>query len=338
MAIDLSKLPVPDVIDPTGYDDIVAALVDAMKAALATVTVSDGTLFDTTRLDLASEPLRMLIEASAYREYILRFRINDAVRGTFLASATGNDMDNIAALYGIERLPEEGDDALRIRTRDATETLTNAGTASSYRAHANSTVSGYAYPNPGNTTITATIGTVDHLVDPNETLSITITPHDTAVTSPSGGVVDVKVIGDWAPNAPFAATANAGLSTTIDTVIAADDVRQITDTVQVTLGTVRQYQLTATLTIGEGPTSEAVTTAADAAVRAFAFDTLAIGTAVPRNGAIAALWQEGVENLNLTISLEGGDNAFTLAAGDLIPDGAVDAFFLTDISITTTVI
>ncbi|MCH9780730.1 MAG: baseplate J/gp47 family protein [Alphaproteobacteria bacterium] len=338
MAIDLSKLPVPDAIEAASFDAIVAKLVADAKMRIGDNSNLDH--FDTTRLDCAAEPMRILIEAFAYREYLLRQRVNDAVRGVMLASATGNDLENLAALYGIKRNTYEIDDALRIRTRDATETLTNAGTASSYRAHANQVNATYTYENSTNDTQTATIGTIDYEIADGETFTVPITPHDTATTSPKGGVVDVKVIGAWAPNAPFAKLANTSLSTTINTEIDSDTIRQLTDTVQVTLGTVRRYKATATLTIGEGPTASAVEQAAETALRAFAFDAYAIGQDVPRNGIIAALWQEGVENLSLTLSVEGGDNNFTLAqdTDDIETDDVVDAYFLTDISITTKIV
>ena len=348
MPIDLSKLPVPDVIDQTSYETIVAEMVEQLSTAISADADLSGE-FDPARLKLASEPLRVLLESFAYREFVLRQRINDAVRGVMLASAKGTDLDNLAALYGIARttltdgdavLSIEGDDSLRYRARDATELLTNAGTASAYGAHANGVAGSYIYRNGANT-VTITLGIADQVVEPNAALVVPIIAHDTNVARGVPGEVLIRAIGNWEPNAVFQTVdgatdhADSLLLDLINNEVNKDNVRQVTDKVSVKIGQVLAYQVTATLTIGDGPTSEAVVNAADSSLRNFAQGAYAIDQVVARSGIIASLWQEGVENLSLTVSLE-GENAPYL--GDLQPDATVDAFFLTDISITTTVV
>ncbi len=50
-------------------------------------------------LALESEPVTKLLEESAYMEMLLRARINNGVRASMLAYATGTDLDNIAANF-----------------------------------------------------------------------------------------------------------------------------------------------------------------------------------------------------------------------------------------------
>ena len=40
----------------------------------------------------------------AYRELLIRQRVNDAARGVMLATASGTDLDNLAANFNVERL------------------------------------------------------------------------------------------------------------------------------------------------------------------------------------------------------------------------------------------
>ncbi|MDR0580204.1 MAG: baseplate J/gp47 family protein, partial [Campylobacteraceae bacterium] len=54
--------------------------------------------------ELESDPYIAVIEAIAYRELLLRARINDSVLSMLIPYASGSDLDNIVALYGVERL------------------------------------------------------------------------------------------------------------------------------------------------------------------------------------------------------------------------------------------
>ena len=79
MAIDLSGLPAPAVVEPLDAEAIIAEA----KAWLLAVMPS---LADT--LDLESEPVTKLIELLSYRELLVRARVNDGARATMLATAT----------------------------------------------------------------------------------------------------------------------------------------------------------------------------------------------------------------------------------------------------------
>lgn len=50
-----------------------------------------------------SDPAMKVLEVAAWRELLLRERINEAVKSNLLKFATGEDLDNLAEFYGVER-------------------------------------------------------------------------------------------------------------------------------------------------------------------------------------------------------------------------------------------
>ena len=94
-AIDLSLLPAPDVIETVAYAEILSALRNDLLARGPELAAA---------LALESEPINKLLEVCAYRETIIRARVNDAGRAVMLAYATGGDLDHLAAFFGVVRL------------------------------------------------------------------------------------------------------------------------------------------------------------------------------------------------------------------------------------------
>ncbi|WP_316207393.1 baseplate J/gp47 family protein [Bradyrhizobium sp. SZCCHNR3118] len=81
---------------------------------------------------LEQSPTNIILEPQAYGEMIVRARINAAARAVMLAFSTGADLDNLAAFFGVERLPGELDDSLRRRAQMAPEAFTTAGSEGAY--------------------------------------------------------------------------------------------------------------------------------------------------------------------------------------------------------------
>src|SRR5690554_5690605 len=106
-AIDLSQLPAPEVLEELNYEQILAA----RKAALVALYPSEERETIERLLDIESEPLAKLLQENAYRELLLRARINDAARAVMLAHAQGTDLDQIGANYGVERLMIDAGDS-----------------------------------------------------------------------------------------------------------------------------------------------------------------------------------------------------------------------------------
>ena len=208
-----------------------------------------------------SDPVRKILEVFAWRETVLRRRIADAARAVMLAYAGGSDLDHLAALLAVSRHADESDEALRSRVRGALGAASTAGPASAYLHHARA-VPGVA---------------------------------DAAVSSPAAGTVRVVVLGAAAsgvPGAPVLAAVEAALS--------ADEVRPLTDTVEVRAAAIVSYDLTASLKVAPGPDAPTVLAAAGASVRAYAADRGGLGRGVPRSGIVAALHVGGVEKVTLT--------------------------------------
>ncbi len=68
-------------------------------------------------LSLESDPVTKQTEVAAYRELLIRQRINDALASNLLALSSGSDLDNLAAFYDVLRLQDETDDQFRARVQ-----------------------------------------------------------------------------------------------------------------------------------------------------------------------------------------------------------------------------
>ncbi|MBR9984206.1 MAG: baseplate J/gp47 family protein [Wolbachia endosymbiont of Homalodisca vitripennis] len=80
-----------------------------------------------------SDPAMKVLEVAAWRELLLRQRINEAVKGNLLKFATGEDLDNLAEFYGVEREKEEEDERFRKRVKAKIKGWSTGG---NYRYHA----------------------------------------------------------------------------------------------------------------------------------------------------------------------------------------------------------
>lgn len=253
--IDLSQLPAPKIIEALSFDTILTEL----KADF----IQRYPAFDA---DLLSEPAIKLLEVAAYRELILRARINDAAKACMLAYSLDADLDHAAALVGVARLANaeqiETDDQLRQRTQMALEGYTVAGSIGSYITHARAS-----------------------------SLSVL----DVAVDSPTPGQVRVTILA----NTP-SGLADETLCTAVQDYLSADERRPLTDTVNVVSVTPIPFDIEATLYLFPGPSSAPVLTNAQNALTKYLADVKKIGYDVTRSGIFAALHQAGVRQVILT--------------------------------------
>ena len=98
--IDLSQLPAPDVVETLDFEAILAE----RKATLISLYPEDEQDAVARTLTLESDPLVKYLEENAYREVILRQRINEAAKAGMVAYAIKNDLDQLAANNNVERL------------------------------------------------------------------------------------------------------------------------------------------------------------------------------------------------------------------------------------------
>lgn len=265
-AVDLSRLPAPKVVEPLDFETILTAMKADLVARKPDVAAA---------LTIESDPLNKLLEVCAYRELILRQRVNDAAQAVMVAYAQGGDLDQLAALMGVTRLvltpadPEngvaavlEGDEDLRRRVVLAPEGFTVAGPEGAYIYHA---------------------------------LSADADVLDASVSSPTPGQVVVTVLsrqGNGAASAPLLASVAAAVS--------AETVRPLTDQVLVQSATIIDYSVTAQIFTYEGPDSNLVLTQARAQLAAFVVAQRKLGRDITRSGLYAALTAGGVQRVVLT--------------------------------------
>ncbi len=263
--VDLSRLPAPDIVETLDFEAINAGL-----------TADFAARFDGFDALVESDPAIKQIELTSYLSMILRQRVNDAARSVMLPTATGGDLDNLVALFGIARhvvtpgdpaarppLPAvmEADDALRRRAQLALEAATAAGTMGRYLFYA--------------------LGAAGDVAD-------------ASVTSPQPGQVLVSLISaseaDW--------TAPAALQADVLAVVGNDEIRSLGDQVSVASATIIDYVITASLTMLPGAGAELAETVARANIDALIADRR-LGRDITRSALIAALHVEGVHSVNL---------------------------------------
>lgn len=123
-------LPAPAVIEVLDYEAILGALVADVRDRFAMAGVD----YDVGHLE--TDPVKIVLEAAAYREMLLRGRVNDAAKANLVAFSEGSDLDHLAAFYDVVRLPGELDEALRARVILAIAGRSTAGPRDWYRAAA----------------------------------------------------------------------------------------------------------------------------------------------------------------------------------------------------------
>jgi phage-related baseplate assembly protein len=263
--IDLSLLPAPDVVETLDFEEILAAMVSDLRQR--------DSEFDAL---LESDPAYKILEVAAYRELLLRQRVNDAARSVMLAYAAGSDLDHLAALYGIERLvidpgdPDaappvppsyESDALLRARVQSAPEGWTSAGSAGAYAWHA--------------TSASAEV-------------------KDASVSSPSPGEVVVTILSTDTDGTP-----SAQLLQDVSEALSDEMVRPLCDGVTVQAAEIVSFVVEAALTLYFGPDESVVLAQAEGAVKDYIERQHRLGRDVTTSGLYAALHQPGVQKVRL---------------------------------------
>lgn len=265
--IDLSQLPSPTIIEEHDFETILAEV----KAVMVAAFPADQQSAVAAALTLESEPLTIIAQAMAYRELLLRQRINEGAAACMLSHATGDDLDNIAANLDTERLiiteatdtadaVTESDEALRLRAQAAFEGMSVAGPSAAYEYFARS-ASGQV--------------------------------SDARATSPSPAEVVVAVLSTEGDG-----TASAELLAAVAAAVNDEEVRPLGDRVTVQSAEIVEYDIDATLYLYPGPESEPIINAAMAALKAFLADNdKKIGRDIVRSAISAALHVQGVQRV-----------------------------------------
>ncbi|CAI1190650.1 baseplate assembly protein [Serratia marcescens] len=270
--IDLSQLPAPIVVEVLDYEDILAE----RKATLISLYPEEQREAVARTLALESEPIVKLLQENAYREVILRQRVNDAAKAVMLAHATGEDLDQLGANFNTPRLVitpadestipptqavMETDEDYRLRLQDAFEGMSTAGSAGSYRFHARSADGRVA---------------------------------DVTAISPSPANVTVTVLsrdGDG--------TASPELLQVVRDALNDEDVRPVADRVIVQSAKIAPYVIEAVLYLYPGPEVAPILDTANKRLRAYVQNMRRLGRSIRRSSMNAALTVEGVEHVEI---------------------------------------
>lgn len=284
--VNLSQLPAPNVVEPLDFESILTAILNDFYARMAEAGQEFTALVE-------SDPAYKLAEVAAYRELLVRQRVNESAVAVMLAYATGADLDQLGANVNVARLVRipaddttvpptpavmESDEDFRARIQLSPEAYTTAGSEGSYIFHA---------------------------------LGADADVKDVQAISPTPGVVTVYVLSRSGDG-----TAAQTLLDKVDATLSAETVRPMTDQVGVQTASIVNYQITAELVMYPGPDSNVVLQASRDAITAYAESVRRIGYDVTLSGIYAALHQPGVQSVNLTspaTALEIGDGEASFA-------------------------
>lgn len=265
-AIDLEKLPPPLIVEALDYEVILAAMREDLLAR-------DPTL---TAVALESEPITKLLEVCAYRETVIRQRVNDGARAVMLAYAVGADLDNLAAFYGVARQIVTPED---LTTQPPTPAVLE--TDSRFRQRITLSLEGFSTAGP--------IGSYAFYA-----LSADVGVKDVDIFSPNPGEVEVTVLsalGDGLPDQALLDTVEAALND--------EFVRPVADHVTVKSAFIINYAVTATLTFYSGPDPVLIRQTAEDALLAYIEAHHRLGHDITLSGLYAALHQPGVQNVSI---------------------------------------
>ncbi len=295
--IDLSQLPSPQIIEPLDFETI---LVD-VKAVMIAAFPADQQASVAAALSLESEPLNVIAQAMAYRELLLRRRINEGAAACMLSHAEGTDLDNLAANLDTERLtitPEtdtsdavmESDEALRLRAQSAFEGMSVAGPSAAYEYFARSASGKVA---------------------------------DARATSPAPAEVVIAVLSTDGDG-----TASPELLAAVTAAVNDEEVRPLGDRVTVRSADIVDYSIDAELFLYPGPESEPIINAAMASLRGFLADNdKKIGRDVARSAISASLHVQGVQRVVLrspSTDLQISDTQAARNVGYAVENGGTD--------------
>jgi phage-related baseplate assembly protein len=269
-AVDLSQLPFPDAVETLDFETILEEMIADLQARATAAGISFSALVE-------SDPAYKVLEVAAYRELLIRQRVNDAIKALRLAYAVDADLDHIGARYNVERLLlDPGDDTAVPPVPPTYESNDD------YRRRIQLAFEGFSCAGPAGAYIFHALGADADVLD-------------VSVQRPQPGDVLITVLsrtGNGSAGAPLLAAVEAALND--------EDVRPLNDTVIVQGATIVNYAIVAELEIYSGPDPAVVLAAAEEAVEKYAAAAHRVGRDVTLSGISAALHQPGVHKVNIT--------------------------------------
>ncbi len=309
--IDLSLLPAPDIIEMLDFETIL----DARKARFVSLYPIEEQPAIAARLALESDPVVKMLEENAYRELILRQRVNDAAKASLLAYAERADLDNRAADYGVQRLtiraadPDavppvtavmESDEALRYRTRLSLEALSVAGSSGAYEYHAMSSSAELVHVSVDSPRFSGVAVPAAVKAQLPAGAIVVVCDYDAGLANPLPGDVSLAVL----PR-PNSTVPEAQLVTTVLKALSAEDVRPVTDRPRAQVGIPTDFNVEAVLWVEDGPDPDVVLSTAKASLDATIAAARRLEGKLPVSAIYAALHVTGISRVDLVQPVEG---------------------------------
>ncbi|WP_258911777.1 baseplate assembly protein [Pseudomonas putida] len=303
--IDLSLLPPPDVVEALEFETLYQEVLGIFRAHMG----------DQWTALLESDPVVKLMEVMAYRELVMRARVNAAAKASLLAYAKGADLDNRAADYGVQRLtiraaaPDavpplaavmESDEALRYRTRLSLEALSVAGSSGAYEYHALSSSAELVHVSVDSPRFSGV--PVPAAVKPQLPAGaiVVVCDYDAGLVNPLPGDVSLAVLAG-----PSSAVPEAQLVATVLKALSAEAVRPVTDRPRVQGGIPTDFKVEAVLWVEDGPDPDVVLASARASLDATISDARRLEGQLPVSAIYAALHVTGISRVDLTKPADG---------------------------------
>ena len=262
-AVDLSRLPAPAIIEALDFETIQADAVARMQELMPDFVPRD------------SDPATKILQVVSYIVQLVRQRVNDAARAVMPAYATGADLDNIAALFGITRFTlVPADEVLGIPAVMESD--------ADFRRRMVLAPEGYSVAGPEG-------AYVFHALSADEDVL------DASAISPAPGEVLVSVL-----SRTGSGEAPPELLAAVDAFVSDETRRPLTDFVTVQSAEIIEYAVDATLTTFSGPDGSVVLATAQESLAAYVEASHRLGRDITRSGLFAALHVEGVQNVVLT--------------------------------------
>jgi phage-related baseplate assembly protein len=266
--IDMSQLPAPQVVEPVDYEttlsemkaDIVA---DVPEAAAA--------------LELESSTLTKFLQRVAYWFMNRAQKENEDAHAVMLAYAQGDDLDNLGAIFDVERLV--------ITPADNTTTPPTAAVMESdeaFRRRIQLAPKGFSVAGPFDAYIFHALSADGRVKDVN-------------VESPTPGAVLVTVLSHEEDG-----SASAELLQIVDEALSDKTRRPLTDDVTVRSAEIVHYSITADVYMLNGPDTGLVLEQAYTSAQAFSDQNRSIGGVIGRSAIDAAIHVNGVYWVDLS--------------------------------------
>lgn len=319
-AVDLSELPAPKVVEEVAFEVILVEMLEDLKQRDPAFSAL-----------LESDPAYKVLQVAAFREVMLRQRVNDAAKAVMLAYATKADLDHLGALFRVERLllapaqPDalppveavyEADEDYRRRIQLSLEGYSTAGSEGAYIFHslaADGDVLDASVDAPRFSKAVLSQAVQDQL--PEGVVCYKV-DYDAGLAEPRPGDVVVSVLGRGGDGA-----AGADLLGAVSGILSSEKVRPVTDRVHVRSAQIINYAVDATLYFDSGPDRAVVLQEAENQLNKYIAAQHRLGRDVTVSGVYSALHQPGVASVDLR----------SPAAG--VPVGVQSAAFCNSVSL-----